>query len=664
MRPLVAATCAVVALVASSSTHAQTPGQTPDAAARFGARPAIEDIRLSPDGSKVAYLSPIKGQGSVLMVMPAQPDATPAVATRIAGNPERLGRCTWVSESRFVCGIYGVIKATDGTADVVPFSRQIAIDSNGDNIQMLSTRQNFNSHRAQLSGGNIIDWLPGQDGQVLMTRNYIPNDTTGSRVGSAAEGVGVDRIDTATLKVTRVEPPRDGVAEYISDGHGNVRILGMARKIGSTEQLSGITSYLFRRKDSREWEKLGDYNSSTDEGFNPYAVDSDLDVAYGFQKTDGRLALWKIKLDGSNTRELVLARPDVDVDGLVRIGRRNRVVGASYSTDMRTPVYFDPEVGKVMAALTKAIPQQPLLRVVDSSVDERKLLIWAGADNDPGVHYLFDRDKRELKTFVVSRPELEGVKLATVKHISYPAADGTMIPGYLTLPPEGAGKNLPAIVLPHGGPSARDEWGFDWLSQYYAHQGYAVLQPNFRGSAGYGDTWFQQNGFRSWKTAIGDVSDAGRWLVKEGIADPKKLAIVGWSYGGYAALQSAVVDPALFKAVVAIAPVTDLDSLKKEWLNWTNYRLQADFIGSGAHITEGSPAQNAERIQVPVLMFHGDLDRNVRISQSTLMANRLERAGKQNRLVTFEGLDHQIEDSAARAQMLRESDAWLKAAFK
>ncbi|RRB42952.1 alpha/beta hydrolase family protein, partial [Escherichia coli] len=105
------------------------------------------------------------------------------------------------------------------------------------------------------------------------------------------------------------------------------------------------------------------------------------------------------------------------------------------------------------------------------------------------------------------------------------AADGTQIPAYLTLPPGSTGKNLPTIVMPHGGPEARDEWNFDWLSQFFANRGYAVLQPHYRGSTGYGIAWFKENGFKSWRTAIGDVNDSGRWLIKQGIADPAKLAI-------------------------------------------------------------------------------------------------------------------------------------------
>jgi dipeptidyl aminopeptidase/acylaminoacyl peptidase len=155
----------------------------------------------------------------------------------------------------------------------------------------------------------------------------------------------------------------------------------------------------------------------------------------------------------------VFARPDVDVGGLNRIGRRHRVVGVSYADELSHYHFLDPDFEKLLASLAKALPGQLSLRIDDSSMDENKLLIRAGSDHDPGVYYLFDKKLRQLETFLVVRGELEGIKLASVKPIHYEAADGTMIPGYLTLPPGvDTPKDLPAIVMPHGGPSARDYW--------------------------------------------------------------------------------------------------------------------------------------------------------------------------------------------------------------
>jgi dienelactone hydrolase len=632
-----------------------------DAAAAFGARASIAHLSLSPDGMSVAYVAPTTGQGSVVLTLSLAKGATPRPALTANGKPERIARCDWVSNERLACEIYGVVKSAVAL-EPVPFTRMVAVNADGTKVQLLSTKENFYSRGMQLGGGSIIDWLPDEDGAVLIERSHFADDHIGTRLGSTKRGLAVDRIDTRTLAVKSVEQPRDEAVEYISDGRGTVRIVGSRSHAGGQDR--GSISFLYRRQGSLEWQPLCDYDGVARIGFDPVAVDHDLNLAYGFKKDAGRLAVYSIALDGSLRENLIYARPDVDVDELRQIGRRRRVVGVSYATDVRQVVYFDPSIEKLAASLSRALPGHPGTLIVGSSMDENKLLVLAGGDKDPGVYYLFDRKARQLETFLVVRNELEGVKLAAVKPITFPAADGTVVPGYLTLPPgQESAKGLPAIVLPHGGPSDRDEWGFDWLSQFFASRGFAVLQPNFRGSSGYGDAWLQQNGFKSWRTAIGDILDAGRWLVAQGIADPARLGIVGWSYGGYAALQSAVTDASVFKAVVAIAPVTDLQALKEEHRDLSDYFLVSDYVGDGPHVHEGSPAEHADKIKVPVLLFHGALDRNVGISQSKRMAARLESAGVRHELVTWEDLDHYLEDSAARSEMLRKSDAFLRQAM-
>jgi dipeptidyl aminopeptidase/acylaminoacyl peptidase len=288
------------------------------------------------------------------------------------------------------------------------------------------------------------------------------------------------------------------------------------------------------------------------------------------------------------------------------------------------------------------------------------LLILARGDADPGSYYYYDKISHHLDEVERVRPALEGRTLASVRTISVKASDGVQIPAYLTLPPGSSGKNLPAVVLPHGGPSSRDAWGFDWLAQFLAARGYAVIQPNYRGSAGYGDQWMGSNGFQNWRTAINDVTDSARYLVTQGIADPKRLAIVGWSYGGYAALQSAAVEPTLYKAAVAIAPVTDLAMLKEEAEHYTNSRLVNDFVGSGPHVVQGSPLQRASEIKIPVLMFHGDMDLNVGIAESDKMVAALRADGDDASLVRFKGLDHQLDDSDARIEMLTKIGQFLE----
>ncbi|MGC6330844.1 alpha/beta hydrolase family protein [Rhizorhabdus sp. FW153] len=648
-------------LVGTISFGAMASAET-DLAAAFGAREQIQKISMSPDGTRLAYVVPTKGQGSALLTFAPGVDQQPKVALMSDGETDRLSGCHWITNSRLICDIWGLTRTPDSALyGIIAFSRIVAVDMDGGNLKMLSKSSGFDGRGDNTNGGRVIDWLADEDGAVLMTRMQLAEDRIGSRLGSSEAGMVVDKVDTRTLATSRVERPEQYLTGYLTDGYGHIRVKGV--ELFENGRNSGLIRYFFRAADSKKWESFSTYNYMDQTGFLPVAVDHERNAVYGFDKTEGRRALYRMALDGSGSRELLLARPDVDVDDLVQIGRRNRVIGASYATDARYSVYFDEKIAKLRDSLAKALPGQPMVSIVDSSIDEKKLLIRADSDKDPGVYYILDRATKQMATFQPVRPQLEGLKLAEMRPVSFPAADGTMIPGYLTLPPGSRGKNLPAIVMPHGGPEARDEWGFDWMVQYYAARGYAVLQPNFRGSTGYGDDWFQKNGYQSWPTAIGDVTDAGRWLIKQGIAAPSKLGILGWSYGGYAALQSAVIDPTLFKAVVAIAPVTDLPALKQDSRWWSYYRLEADRIGDGPQAVQGSPARRAASIKAPVLMYHGTMDRNVDIEQSRLMDKALRAAGRDSRLVVFENRDHQIDDSEMRAQMLRESDAFMRKAM-
>lgn len=634
--------CACAAL----SAHAKSF----DGAAAFGARPSVSGMSLSPDGKSVAYVVPGAGQGAVVYTRNLEKGSIPKRALSADGRPFRIEGCHWVSNERLVCAVYAPLKSP-GVANL---SRLISVDADGTNPQDLGTRTNDYSHAYPLFGGAVIDWLPDEDGAVLMERVYVPDDHIGSRIGSGAQGLGVDWVDTRTLEIRHVEGPRRYAVGYVTDGRGVVRIMSVATKRGAGSRAADVITNLYRLPGSREWRTLGEYDPADGSGFEIGAVDHDLNIAYAFKKKDGRKALYSIALDESKREDLIYARPDVDVDELIRIGRRRRVVGASFALEARKAEFFVADIHTMLASLAKTLPGNEL-RVTESSLDEQKLLVFAGSDTDPGVYYIFDRPAHRLETFLVARSELEGTTLSVMKPVTYPASDGTMIPAYLTLPPgHESAKGLPAIVMPHGGPSYRDEWGFDWLSQFYAARGFAVLQPNFRGSAGYGDAWLLKGGYRSWSTAIGDILDAGRWLVNQGIADSSKLAVVGWSYGGYAALQSAVVDSALFKAVVAIAPVTDLAALKTEHVG------ASEFVGGGQNMSEGSPVEHADKIKVPVMLFHGDFDHNVSVEHSKRMAARLAAAGARCELITWPDLDHQLEDATARAQMLRKSDEFLR----
>lgn len=643
---------AAVAATWSCGVNAQTQMTLEQDAAAFGTREAVTNLDLSPDGRLAVFVGAGPGRTTVVYVADIAAGSSKPVMY-LKGEPDSYRWCAFASNSRLVCRYSAIIPAggTATAASLIPASRTISVGIDGRDPKALGQAASEDDVGLRQYDGNVIDWRPGGDDEVLMTRLFLPEGyrSVPSNVQRSKNGIGVVRVNVASLGFTTVEQPRPGQISWMSDGQGHVRLLGTGQ-LSAEIYSTGRTRYIYRTPNSRDWKTLADYGDDTE--FQPLAIDASINSLYALRKRNGRMALTKIGLGDTLTETVVYENPRVDVDNIVRSGDGQRVVGYTYSEDYRHTVYFDPEYKSLSAALTRALPTHPTVNFVTSSQDGSKVVLFAGTDQDPGRYYLFNKANKSLGEIIPVRPNLAGHPLAAVKPITYAAPDGTIIPAYLTLPLDKAPKNLPAIVLPHGGPTSRDEWGFDWLSQFLAARGYAVIQPQYRGSGGFGDAWLAQNGFKGWRTSISDISAAGRYLTAQGIADPSRIAILGWSYGGYAALQSAATEPSLYRAAVAIAPVTDLSLYKSENDGFSSYKEVAAFVGDGPHLIEGSPLKRAAAIRIPVLLFHGDRDLNVGIAHSQRMQAALQSAGKQSELTTFPGLDHQLEDSNARTSML------------
>jgi dipeptidyl aminopeptidase/acylaminoacyl peptidase len=288
-------------------------------------------------------------------------------------------------------------------------------------------------------------------------------------------------------------------------------------------------------------------------------------------------------------------------------------------------------------------------------------------DAHPPIYYLVDFAKKSADIVNEAYPLLVGVKLGAVRDFAYEARDKYALTAYLTLPPGAEEKKLPLVVMPHGGPEWRDTPGFDWLAQFLASRGYAVLQPQFRGSTGFGQA-HADAGRRQWGLRMqDDVTDGVRALIDKGIADPKRVCIVGWSYGGYAALAGATFTPELYACAASIAGVSDLPDMvgfefRSGGRESNSLVYWRDHIGAPTdpQVIANSPARSAGTVRAAILLIHGVDDTVVPISQSQHMARALKTAGKSYELIELPGEDHwMMTSSSSRIRTLTELERFL-----
>ncbi|MEJ0100293.1 MAG: hypothetical protein WDO12_11380 [Pseudomonadota bacterium] len=431
-RAFVAAAC-LLALSSHAIPQETAPAKpAQDDAAAFGALPYVYDVALSADGKKLVGVAPASGTETLAFVLNLEAGAPrqPVPIIHADGQPMRLTHCDWSALDRVVCSIYG-IQRFDNV--LVPLTRLFAIDTEGKGKPLsLGQTDRGRSAKLQQFDGRVIDWLDGTSGKVLLMRQNFEELGTDTRTNQTDEGMSVLLMDTRTAKGRQVERAERTAVDFVADGKGTVR-LKTATAMYTDDNLRGTYTHYYRTADNRDWKKLGT-NDEQDRGMTPLAVDPSINAAYVLQPLNGRQALYRITLDGSNKTELVASSSKVDIDDVVRIGRNGRVIGVTWNTDRQVVDYFDPVYRDIAATLNKTLPALPLLRFLSASADEKTLLVWAGSDADPGHLYTFELGTQKLTEIMQWRPGLRGKKLSTVKSITYQAADGTSIPAYLTLP--------------------------------------------------------------------------------------------------------------------------------------------------------------------------------------------------------------------------------------
>ena len=340
-----------------------------------------------------------------------------------------------------------------------------------------------------------------------------------------------------------------------------------------------------------------------------------------------------------------------------------RMIGGIHVDDSAHYVFFDRHISGLWSSIVDGFADEQV-EFVSASADFRKVVVKVN-----GPIHGFTYNLMDMNTFkaVPIGEVYQGVGTPLeVERIDYDAADGLKIPAYLTLPRGKPAKNLPLIVFPHGGPAVRDDAEFDWWAQALAAQGYLVLQPNYRGSPV--TTEFLTAGFGEWGRKMQtDLSDGVRYLVKEGMADPARVCIVGASYGGYAALAGVTLDPGVYRCAVSVAGISDLKRMLQAVNPYADLerRYWNRFMGvsgpSDPLLQQLSPIKHVDAINVPVLLIHGKDDTVVRFEQSDVMLDAMKHAKKDVEMVTLKNEDHWLSRSETRLQMLQASMAFLRA---
>jgi dipeptidyl aminopeptidase/acylaminoacyl peptidase len=369
---------------------------------------------------------------------------------------------------------------------------------------------------------------------------------------------------------------------------------------------------------------------------------------------------------GKGDAELLSRNPNVTPDAYLPSSDRTRLLAIRYADGIPSYDFVDkthPE-SQTYAGLINAFPDLAL-SFAGISWDGKKVLVYAYSDVDPGSYYLYDRETGKAKFLLASMEWIKPDQMSEMRPIVVTARDGRKLHGFLTVPRFSEGKNLPLILHPHGGPHGpRDEWGFNPEVQFLANRGYAVLQVNFRGSGGYGSE-YERAGYRKWGTAmIDDMTDAVDWAVREGIADKERVCTYGASYGGYAALQTVVREPAKYQCTIGYVGVYDLPLMFKDGdipqSDWGRNYLRKVLPESLGEQQSQSPAFNIDKIRIPVMLVHGKKDERVPMSQYDRLHDGLVKAGRPPEMIVLEDKEgHGFYDFQNQVDLYTKMEAFL-----
>ncbi|HEX6740327.1 MAG TPA: S9 family peptidase [Sphingomicrobium sp.] len=627
--------CCVAAWAAAASA-APGPSTRPPVipVADFAALPLLRKPLLSPDGHRIAARKVADGKTTIVILDADHPEATPRL---IELGKAHVAGLTWAGNQRLLLTVMSERHIYHVDVDI-PYLRLIAIDVDTGSSRLVD----------QKSHGTYA-------GDVLYT------DPTGNwaLVASQTDSwvyPSVKRVDLATGDSTVVEKPRDGVWDWYADEHGVVR--------AGVSYSNRRWTVWYRDKPEDKLQAIrGKFEKADDSAVDRFIFRGSNSWIVTNQRT-GRFGLYKYDTKTGAIGEPIFEHPEFDIDFPVYNDATGSIRAVVYEDDRYRVHWFDPDLQALQAKVDKALPNTVNLPV-DSSADDKRTLIFASGASDPGRYFLLDRTTRQMHAVVAPYPRIDPDLLSEVRPIRYQTRDGLALRGYLTLPRGREAKGLPLILMPHGGPFVRDDWEYDAWVQFLANRGYAVLQPEFRGSTGYGKQLVEK-GYGEWGRKMqDDLDDAVDWLARSGQIDSKRVCIVGGSYGGYAALWGAIRNPERYRCAASMAGVSDLPALlryDRQFFSARRYfrEWRAKIAGADdTNLGSVSPINFVDRVKVPLFIAHGEDDETVPPAQSHAMVDALTKAGANVTSAFYKDSGHGFDSSADLEDWLRRLDAFL-----
>ncbi|HEV2748078.1 MAG TPA: S9 family peptidase [Allosphingosinicella sp.] len=618
-------------------------GAAPDApparipAEDFGALPFFSKPELSPDGTRLVAGSVLAGRTSVVLADLAKAD----YGLKRIVLPEEAhflwGRWAGNGKVLMSVGAKGTYRGQD-----LYGSRLFVYDVGTSRLDAIT--RNVRS----LDGDNVVHIDP--DGRYILL----------AAQASVHDYPAVLRVELDTLKSKEVVNDQSGVWSWFADPRGVVRAgLGFD---GGKWWLVYRASEGGRFKTIMERDRGKQRDGVNAEGVIPVAGRSDGYVVA--DKQTGRFGIYRYDFDGETIGAPVFEHPQVDVDGYTYSARTGDLAAITYVDDRDRVVWLEPHMKAVQARIDRSFPNS-VNRIVSRDAADRKMVVWMGGASDPGTFYIFDRSKGEMRFLAESQPSLGGKRLAPVESVTYKARDNLVIPAYLTLPAGREPKSLPLVVMPHGGPFVRDKWEFDARAQFLANRGYAVLQPNFRGSTGYGKAFADAGAGQFGRKMQDDLDDGVRWLAGRGTVDPKRVCIMGASYGGYAAMLASARNPDIYRCAISFAGISHVPPMirlgyqgmiaRRYYQDWRD-RIRGD---AKFDLDRVSPLVLARRIRIPLLIAHGAKDRVIPVNQSAMLHQALTRLKREHDYVVYPDEGHGFEKEANSIDFLKRVEAFL-----